>query len=158
MLLFFILGIKMMVGILRHKGKGYDDALPYLDDYIAKHEPEWKSKYLGEKPKSEINENKKGFGNYMAENVADMAYGADRALSGATFGGYDWLKRKTGIGINQTDYLNMKRYNDGTDKPAKIGGIVSEIGGNIVGGGKNLVNSLQRMGLHGKCRRICKSV
>ncbi len=34
----------------------------------------------------------KGFGDYMAENVADMVYGADRALSGATFGGYDWLK------------------------------------------------------------------
>ena len=43
----------------------------------------------------------------MAENVADMAYGADRALSGATFGGYDWLKRKTGIGVNQKDYLKF---------------------------------------------------
>ena len=58
-----------MAGILRHKGEGYDDALPYLDDYISKHEPEWKSKYLGEKPKSEINGNKKGFGDYSAKDI-----------------------------------------------------------------------------------------
>ena len=91
----------------------------------------------------------KGFGDYMAENVADMAYGADKALAGATFGGYDWLKRKTGIGVNETDYLNMKRYNNGTDKFAKIGGTISEIGGNIVGGGRGLVNGLQKSGLKG---------
>ena len=48
-------------------------------------------------PLNDVNETitkPKNFGDYMAENMADMAYGADKALSGATFGGYDWLKRK----------------------------------------------------------------
>ncbi len=133
-----------------------DVMLNRVKDYTAKNEPIWKEKYFNPKPKpvqtslSQAQKPKlKGFGDYMAENVADMAYGADRALSGVTFGGYDWLKRKTGIGINETDYLNMKRYNNVTDKFAKIGGTISEIGGNIVGGGRGLVNGLQRQGLQG---------
>ena len=146
-----------------------DVMLNRVKDYTAKNEPMWNEKYFNPKPKpvqtslpqaqtNNLQPNMpnlmqkpklKGFGDYMAENVADMAYGADKALSGATFGGYDWLKRKTGIGVNETDYLNMKRYNNGTDKFAKIGGTISEIGGNIVGGGRGLVNGLQKSGLKG---------
>ncbi|MBQ7303551.1 MAG: hypothetical protein IJW75_01355, partial [Alphaproteobacteria bacterium] len=116
-----------------------DVMLNRVKDYTAKNEPMWNEKYFNPKPKpvqtslpqaqtNNLQPNMpnlmqkpklKGFGDYMAENVADMAYGADKALSGATFGGYDWLKRKTGIGVNETDYLNMKRYNNGTDKFAK---------------------------------------
>ena len=146
-----------------------DVMLNRVKDYTAKNEPMWNEKYFNPKPKPVQTSlpqpqttnlqpqmpnlmpkpKLKGFGDYIAENVADMAYGADKALSGATFGGYDWLKRKTGIGVNETDYLNMKRYNNGTDKFAKIGGTISEIGGNIVGGGRGLVNGLQKAGLKG---------
>ncbi len=147
-----------------------DVMLNRVKDYTTKNEPIWKEKYFNPKPKLmqtsvsqplqtinpqpqmpslSVKQPLKGFGDYMAENVADMVYGADRALSGATFGGYDWLKRKTGIGVNERDYLNMKRYNEGTDKFAKIGGTISEIGGNIIGGGRGLVNGLQKAGLKG---------
>lgn len=89
------------------------------------------------------------FGDYLAQNVADMAYGADRALSGATFGGYDWLKRKTGLGVNQDEYKAMKRYNDGSDMPATASGVVAEIGGNILGAGGALAKGLSKAGLKG---------
>lgn len=89
------------------------------------------------------------FGDYLAQNVADMAYGADRALSGATFGGYDWLKRKTGLGVNQDEYKAMKRYNDGSDMPATAAGVVAEIGGNILGAGGALAKGLSKAGLKG---------
>lgn len=89
------------------------------------------------------------FGDYLAQNVADMAYGADRALSGATFGGYDWLKRKTGLGVNQDEYKAMKRYNDGSDMPATAAGVVAEIGGNIIGAGGALAKGLSKAGLKG---------
>ena len=85
----------------------------------------------------------KGFGDYMAENIADMAYGTDRAISGATFGGYDWLKRKTGLGVNERDYLNMKRYNDGTDKFAKIGGNIAQYGAEALSTGYGLYKGVQ---------------
>jgi hypothetical protein len=89
------------------------------------------------------------FGDYLAQNVADMAYGADRALSGATFGAYDWLKRKTGLGVNQDEYMAMKRYNDGSDMPATAAGVVAEIGGNITGAGGALARGLSKAGLTG---------
>lgn len=89
------------------------------------------------------------FGDYLAQNVADMAYGADRALSGASFGAYDWLKRKTGLGVNQDEYMAMKRYNDGSDMPATAAGIVAEIGGNITGAGGALARGLSKAGLKG---------
>lgn len=89
------------------------------------------------------------FGDYLAQNVADMAYGTDRALSGATFGGYDWLKRKTGLGVNQDEYEAMKRYNDGSDMPATAAGVVAEIGGNIIGAGGALAKGLSKAGLKG---------
>lgn len=89
------------------------------------------------------------FGDYLAQNVADMAYGADRALSGATFGGYDWFKRKTGLGVNQDEYKAMKRYNDGSDMPATAAGVVAEIGGNIIGAGGALAKGLSKAGLKG---------
>jgi len=140
-----------------------------VKNYTAKNEPIWKEKYFNPKPKpmqttlSQPQTNNlqpqmpnlmqkpklKGFGDYMAENVADMAYGADRALSGATFGGYDWLKRKTGLGLNQDDYLAMKEYNAGSAMPAQVAGFTSEVGGNILGGGGAIAKGLMNKGLTG---------
>ena len=95
-------------------------------------------------PKQEV----KGIGDYMAENVADIVYGADKALSGATFGGYDWLKRKTGIGIDEDKYLSNKKQS-GNYIATKVGGTIAEIGGNILGGGGALVRGLGKAGLRG---------
>ena len=95
-------------------------------------------------PKQEV----KRIGDYMAENVADIVYGADKALSGATFGGYNWLKRKTGIGIDEDKYLSNKKQS-GNDIATKVGGTIAEIGGNILGGGGALVRGLGKAGLRG---------
>jgi hypothetical protein len=89
------------------------------------------------------------FGDYLAQNVADAVYGADRAISGATLGGYDWLKRKTGLGLNQDDYLAMKKYNEGSALPAQVAGFTSEVGGNILGGGGAIAKGLMNKGLTG---------
>ncbi len=131
-----------------------EDYIPFdfETDYDDPLYTEYRRVRMLQDPLNDVNETitkPKNFGDYMAENMADMAYGADKALSGATFGGYDWLKRKTGIGVNETDYLNMKGYNTGTDKFAKTGGTISEIGGNVIGGGRGLVNGLQKAGLKG---------
>ena len=91
----------------------------------------------------------KTFGDYLAENVADAVYGADRAISGATLGGSDWLKRRTGLGLNQDDYLAMKEYNEGSALPAQVAGFTSEVGGNILGGGGAITKGLMNKGLTG---------
>ena len=91
----------------------------------------------------------KGITDYFIDNLTDIGYGVDRALSGATFGGYDWLKQKTGIGIDEEKYLDHKKQTDGSEMAARIGGTIAEIGGNIMGGGGGLVNSLRQAGLRG---------
>jgi len=91
----------------------------------------------------------KGITDYFIDNLTDIAYGADRALSGATFGGYDWLKKKSGIGIDEDKYLKHKQQTDGSDMAARIGGTIAEIGGNIMGGGGALVKGLSQAGLSG---------
>ena len=91
----------------------------------------------------------KGITDYFTDNLTDIAYGADRALSGATFGGYDWLKKKSGIGIDEEKYLKHKQQTDGSDMAARIGGTIAEIGGNIMGGGGALVKGLSQAGLSG---------
>ena len=91
----------------------------------------------------------KTFGDYLAENVADAVYGADRAISGATLGGSDWLKRRTGLGLNQDDYLAMKEYNNGSALPAQAAGFVADIGGNVLGGGGAIAKGLMNKGLTG---------
>ncbi len=106
-----------------------------------------KARELNERTRPRL---KKTFGDYFAENVADMTYGAKKALSGATLGASDWALRKLGVGINEDDYLAMKRYNDGTDTAAKWTGVASEIGGNMLGAGGALYKGLGKAGLKGK--------
>ncbi|MBQ8870337.1 MAG: hypothetical protein IJ019_03060 [Alphaproteobacteria bacterium] len=127
-----------------YDGDANEDVTTMTDrvrNYTTAKEPEWKAKYFGEAPKT--HETKKGFGDYMSENVADMVYGVDKALSGGTLGVYDWLKEKTGIGVNETDYLDMKQYNDGTTIPAQIGGAIAQYGAEALTSGYGLYKGLQ---------------
>ena len=117
---------------------------PFEDNQESELSPQMKEpKPEQPTPNLSVKQQLKGFGDYMAENVADMVYGADKALSGTTFGGYDWLKRKTGIGVNETDYLNMKRYNNGTDMPAKIGGNIAQYGAEALSTGYGLYKGMK---------------
>ena len=83
-----------MVQILRKKGEGFEDSLPYLEEYISKHEPEWKTKYFAkitpEKNKSKENVFTDKLNNapyYIANRIwnsalGDITYGANRTLNG----------------------------------------------------------------------------
>ena len=92
-------------------------------------------------------ENSKGFSDYFTDNVADIGYGAKKALSGATFGASDWALRKLGLD-NEQEYLRHKRA-EGLGGLTKGLGLASEIGGNILGAGGALVKGLQNLGWKG---------
>ncbi len=92
-------------------------------------------------------ENSKGFSDYFMDNVADIGYGAKKALSGATFGASDWALRKLGLD-NEQEYLRHKRA-EGLGGLTKGLGLASEIGGNILGAGGALIKGLQNAGLKG---------
>lgn len=89
---------------------------------------------------------KKGLGDYFMDNLADIGYGAKRALSGLTFGGSDWALRK--MGINDDEYLAQKQA-EGLGDSVAAAGLASEIGANIIGPGKLLAKGLTNAGLKG---------
>lgn len=152
--------IREMSSIIRYKGDTLEEAEAYLKKYIKENEDEWKKTYLTEdEPKSEENPqsdrqrpNKPGLWDYMVrefkQDGKDVLYGMDRALSGMTLGGYDWLKRKTGLGFDEKAYMAEKEK-QGSDMGAKIGGVISEIGGSAIGGGAGIVKGLSNLGLKG---------
>ena len=133
----------------------HEESMQAVMDYIRQKEPEWKRLYfrdealdngsriqpMTERQKKEAEALARQirpqipnmFTDYLAENIADMVYGADRAMSGYSLGGYDWLKRKSGLGIDNEEYLKMKEYNEGTNKAAGISGMISELGGGLKG-------------------------
>ena len=80
-------------------------------------------------------------------NVADIGYGAKKALSGMTFGASDWALRRLGLD-NEQDYL-AKKQDEGLGGLTKGLGVASEIGGNILGGGGALAKGLQNAGFEG---------
>lgn len=90
---------------------------------------------------------KKTFGDYFMDNLADIGYGAKKALSGATFGASDWALRRLGLD-NEKEYLARKEA-EGLGTLTKGLGFASEIGGNITGAGGKLLGALGKAGLKG---------
>ena len=84
---------------------------------------------------------------YFMDNVADIGYGAKKAISGATFGASDWALRRLGLD-NEQEYL-AKKQAEGLGGLTQGLGVASEIGGNILGAGGALVKGLQNTGLNG---------
>ena len=91
--------------------------------------------------------NTKTLGDYFTDNMADIGYGAKKALSGATFGASDWALRRLGLD-NEQEYL-AKKQDEGLGGLTKGLGVASEIGGNILGAGGALVKGLQDLGWKG---------
>ena len=91
--------------------------------------------------------NTKTLGDYFMDNVADIGYGAKKALSGATFGASDWIQRRLGLD-NEQEYL-AKKQAEGLGGLTQGLGVASEIGGNILGAGGALVKGLQNLGWKG---------
>ena len=89
----------------------------------------------------------KDFMDYFMDNLADIGYGAKKALSGATFGASDWALRKLGLD-NEQEYLARKEA-EGLGTLTKGLGLASEIGGNIIGAGGTLAKGLGKAGLKG---------
>ena len=98
---------------------------------------------------------------YLAQNTADMVYGAGRALNGLTGGGLDYLGDRYGIDTRMEDYLDFKDE-EGTGNltrqlgnMAQLGGLgmsatstlrsIPAIGNNIVrwNGRRDLINQLK---------------
>ena len=92
-------------------------------------------------------DNTKTLGDYFMDNVADIGYGAKKALSGMTFGASDWALRRLGLD-NEQEYL-AKKQAEGLGGLTKGLGVASEIGGNILGAGGALVRGLQNAGFKG---------
>ena len=92
-------------------------------------------------------DNTKTLGDYFTDNMADIGYGAKKALSGATFGASDWALRRLGLD-NEQEYL-AKKQDEGLGGLTKGLGVASEIGGNILGAGGALVKGLQDLGWKG---------
>ena len=76
----------------------------------------------------------KTFGEYLAGNLADIGYGAKKALSGFTLGGSDWLGRRLGMDMSDDAYLSAKDA-EGLGNVARAAGFASELGGNVLGAG-----------------------
>ncbi len=91
------------------------------------------------------------FGNVLNKEIksdlADVGYGAKKALNGLTLGGSDWALRRLGWD-NEDEYLAQKDA-EGTGKAARIGGSISELGGNMMGLGSAIVKGLGKAGLKG---------
>ncbi len=76
--------------------------------------------------------------------------GAERVLSGATFGGYDWLNRKLGGNYEERKQRLQQAADDaGIGLVNSLTGAGLEIAGNMVGGGSVLSGGLAKAGLKG---------
>ena len=91
---------------------------------------------------------KKTYEDYLVNNLADIAYGSKRALSGASFGASDWLGRRLGFDTDEKTYL-QRRDDEGLGNAARAAGFASELGGNMLGAGGALVKGLAKTGLKG---------
>ena len=68
------------------------------------------------------------FTDYLAENVADMVYGAGRTINGMSGGGLDYLGERYGIDTRMNDYLSLKDE-EGTGNLARNLGNMTQFGG-----------------------------
>ena len=78
---------------------------------------------------------KKTFGEYFVNNLADIAYGANRTVNGLTFGGLDKLGDKYSFDSSMSDYARLRGGNirqlgniaetGGSLLPFMVGGIAS---------------------------------
>ena len=73
------------------------------------------------------------FTDYLAENVADMVYGAGRTINGLSGGGLDYLGERYGIDTRMNDYLSLKDE-EGTGNLARNLGNMTQFGGMGLGG------------------------
>ena len=70
---------------------------------------------------------------YLAQNTADMLYGAGRTLNGLTGGGLDYLGDRYGIDTRMSGYLAQKDK-EGTGELARHLGNMAQIGGQGLSG------------------------
>lgn len=72
------------------------------------------------------------------------------AINGATLGGYGWLDRKLGLGVqDKKDELQRRAEEEGLGGLNTAGQLVSEIGGNIAGGGGAIAKGMSKAGYTG---------
>ncbi len=91
---------------------------------------------------------KKTYSDYLWNNIADIGFGAKKALTGATLGASDWLGRKLGFDVSDDTYLSQ-RDDEGLGGVARTAGFASELGGNMLGAGGQIVKGLGKLGLKG---------
>ena len=84
-----------------------------------------KAKTLASQIRSEIPNT---YTDYLAQNTADMVYGAGRALNGLTGGGLDYLGDRYGIDTRMEDYLGFKDE-EGTGNLTRQLGNMAQLGG-----------------------------
>ena len=73
------------------------------------------------------------FTDYLAENVADMVYGAGRTINGMSGGGLNYLGERYGIDTRMNDCLSLKDE-EGTGNLARNLGNMTQFGGMGLGG------------------------
>ena len=100
-----------------------------------------------DKLRNEASKFGKAFVKSVTSDLADMGYGAKKALKGSTLGGSDWLFRRLGLD-NENEYLAQKDA-EGTGTAARVSGVISEIGGSLFGVGGGIAKGLGQLGLKG---------
>jgi hypothetical protein len=76
--------------------------------------------------------------------------GAESAINGASLGGYGWLDRKLGLGMqDRRDKLQERADEAGVGGLNQGAQLLAEIGGNIAGGGGAIAKQASKMGLKG---------
>ena len=76
--------------------------------------------------------------------------GAESAINGASLGGYGWLDRKLGLGMqDRRDKLQERAEEAGVGGLNQGAQLMAEIGGNMAGGGGAIAKQASKMGLKG---------
>ena len=82
--------------------------------------------------------------------VEGVASGAESVLNGATLGGYGWLDRKLGLGMqDRRDKLQERAEEAGVGGLNQGAQLLAEIGGNVAGAGGAIAKGMTKAGLKG---------